>query len=1040
MQLLIIIVFFFQCSVSYSQLSFDLVFKEQINNSSLNIITLTEKKSGGYTNRMTTDQYVGENEIIEFPDPSLRQKVCEALNCLPEELTQNKLLELTQLTAKYCNPGINDLSGLEYCVNLWYLNLNNNQITDITPINSLTNLEVLYLNNNKISNIDPLNSLIKLDSLFLRYNQIQNITAISFLKDLYGLEMIGNLIRDLEPLVDNSGISSFDNLRVENNPLSNKSILIDIPALISRGALFWYGYPTALDLNILTPGSGDIITNKSDYEITWEEINGTGGGAQWIKIEFSTDGGATWQTIIDLAVDNNYFMWPVPDFTSEQCLIRISDAEVPDLVFDVTDDVFTITHSEFNNPPLAYDKTVVLDEDSEVIFSLPASDNEDDILDLVYEIVTPLTEWTTFNQELNTITYQPELNRDADAQFSFRVKDTKDALSDNKTIFLDITPVNDIPAADYAVRDAGGNTTVTIDFADFISDVETPDHLLEVVFLIHYEKGPNAGLAKGIYQSVITPLEGGTSTQFVYDKSGNPFSHDYIIYRVSDGEDLSDPQILAITGLGSKKAYTEDKEIIAVPDIKNVKYGQPVNILFAGIDVSEPFNQLDIEILDLPEYGLIDNISLKQFNADFPLTIYQCTFTPLVNLERTDSICFRMFNGALADTARVYLHIISTKLAPSIVPVNNTSLQEDTELRMRILYSDQDTDSDSIDWRVNILPVIKGLKSEFMDLTDTAITLKILPPINYTGNLEIDLTATDNDTLSDSEEFRLTVMNVNDPPVLYLNYLKNSELWEDSIQVVRLVATDVDSYVLTYSASSDENDLGLEVNENLLTVITGNNFYGDAEITLRVMDDSMAEDSEMVTVHVRNINDAPVFLTNPTLYATFGTEYIYNISTFDADKTDIIEIGYSVKPEWLSVQDHFYGTATLSGTPSEDDVGNCQVILTLSDNIILNPVLQTFTISVSNPTEIFNFTSDFKIRIFPNPASEIFWLELENIHSDELFLDIIGIGGQVLINDEIQINGGKIIQEYNISEFRRGIYFIKIYNNEVVSYYKLVVQ
>src|SRR5690606_5119334 len=82
--------------------------------------------------------------VVEFPDLNLEAAIRNALNKPAGNIYEADLLELDYyLDASSYN--IQNLSGLEYCVNLQELYLSHNQISDITALAGLTNLQYLSL-------------------------------------------------------------------------------------------------------------------------------------------------------------------------------------------------------------------------------------------------------------------------------------------------------------------------------------------------------------------------------------------------------------------------------------------------------------------------------------------------------------------------------------------------------------------------------------------------------------------------------------------------------------------------------------------------------------------------------------------------------------------------------------------------------------------------------------------------------------------------------------------------------------------------------
>jgi plastocyanin len=84
-----------------------------------------------------------------------------------------------------------------------------------------------------------------------------------------------------------------------------------------------------------------------------------------------------------------------------------------------------------------------------------------------------------------------------------------------------------------------------------------------------------------------------------------------------------------------------------------------------------------------------------------------------------------------------------------------------------------------------------------------------------------------------------------------------------------------------------------------------------------------------------SVNEAPVFTSTPTTTATEDVTYQYAVSTSDVDGDDSgddLSISSETKPDWLTMTDNGDGTATLAGTPDDDDVGSNAVTLRVTDD------------------------------------------------------------------------------------------------------------
>ena len=116
------------------------------------------------------------------------------IDLLPlEKLTKLKKLNLE-------DNGIVCLQGLEKLGHLEVLNLDSNNIHDLMPLVQNVELRVLGLSNNAIIDLSPLNSLDKLRILRLARNQIVDISPLRNLVNLTALDLKENFIFDISIL------------------------------------------------------------------------------------------------------------------------------------------------------------------------------------------------------------------------------------------------------------------------------------------------------------------------------------------------------------------------------------------------------------------------------------------------------------------------------------------------------------------------------------------------------------------------------------------------------------------------------------------------------------------------------------------------------------------------------------------------------------------------------------------------------------------------------------------------------------------------
>jgi len=89
-------------------------------------------------------------------------------------------------------------------------------------------------------------------------------------------------------------------------------------------------------ISLLAPNGGDVLTGGSTYDVNWTST----GSISDVLIELSTNTGTDWNDV-NTVVNTGLYEWLVPEVTSPNCLVRISDA-IDANIYDTSDAVFTI--------------------------------------------------------------------------------------------------------------------------------------------------------------------------------------------------------------------------------------------------------------------------------------------------------------------------------------------------------------------------------------------------------------------------------------------------------------------------------------------------------------------------------------------------------------------------------------------------------------------------------------------------------------------------------------------------------------------------
>jgi hypothetical protein len=93
-------------------------------------------------------------------------------------------------------------------------------------------------------------------------------------------------------------------------------------------------------ITILSPKANDVVQAGAPYEIQWKaEVPDSEFGAN-VTIEFSKDGGKSWEKVGENIPNTGKYSWNVPKVDSAQCKIRINSQYRPK--YRRTSDVFTV--------------------------------------------------------------------------------------------------------------------------------------------------------------------------------------------------------------------------------------------------------------------------------------------------------------------------------------------------------------------------------------------------------------------------------------------------------------------------------------------------------------------------------------------------------------------------------------------------------------------------------------------------------------------------------------------------------------------------
>ncbi|MDA9020304.1 putative Ig domain-containing protein, partial [Flavimaricola sp.] len=191
------------------------------------------------------------------------------------------------------------------------------------------------------------------------------------------------------------------------------------------------------------------------------------------------------------------------------------------------------------------------------------------------------------------------------------------------------------------------------------------------------------------------------------------------------------------------------------------------------------------------------------------------------------------------------------------------------------------------------------------------------------------------------------VANINDLPFVTSSAVTTID--EDVAYNYTFTASDVDAGdVVTLSAETKPDWLNFDASTGVLSGTPTNGDVGDYSVVLRATDTSGAFEEQSFTVTVSNVNDAPFVTSSAVTSIDAGAAYSYTFTASDVDAGDVVTLSAETKPDWLSFDG---STGVLSGTPTNEDVGDFSVVLRATDASGAFED-QSFTVTVSNSPPI----------------------------------------------------------------------------------------
>ncbi|SFJ17310.1 CshA-type fibril repeat-containing protein [Phyllobacterium sp. CL33Tsu] len=671
--------------------------------------------------------------------------------------------------------------------------------------------------------------------------------------------------------------------------------------------------PIAVDDAATTPEntavSGNVLGNDTDVDdptltVTFFTINGTTYGAGTAA---PIPGVGTMQ----INTDGSYTFTPAPNY----------DGPVPPVTYTVSDGeltdtaILTITITPENQPPVAGDDTGTTLEDTTL--SVPASsglltnDTDVDGDPLTITEFTVAGDPTVYSAgDTATIAGVGNLTINADGSYTFvpapnyngpvpvatyTVSDDSGA-TDQATLTLDVTPVNDPPVTIDDTGTTPEDTPLSGSVLTNDSDPDAGDTLTVVGFSVNgntFFAGSTATLPQG----TITINADGTYTLVPAANYTGPVP--VITYVVVDENGATSTATLTLN------VTPVNDPPVANDDNATTQQDTPVNgnVLANDTDVDGDALTVTGFVVDGTTYGPgetanIPGVGNLTLNANGSYT-----FVPEPGYTGpVPDVTYTVSDGTTSDDGTLTIDVIP----PNEVGANNdvATTPEDITLNGNVLANDVGPDSAPIsvvDFQVAGDPTVYTPGSTATVAGVGALTINLdgsytfVPAPNYFGPVPVVTYTATNGTVSDTATLIITVTPVNDPPVavddtgvtpedtpLSGNVLSNDTDIDSALTVTGFSIGNINFNAGQTAPIPNVGQLTINASGSY-TFVPAANYNGPVPVaTYTVSDGNGGTDTGTLTITVTPVNDAPAAV-NDTGTTQEDTTLNGNVLTNDTD-------------------------------------------------------------------------------------------------------------------------------------------------------------
>lgn len=681
-----------------------------------------------------------------------------------------------------------------------------------------------------------------------------------------------------------------------------------------------------------------------------------------------------------------------------------------------TSNVATITFTVIavNDAPVALGESVstpeevdieitVLSNDSDIDGTLNAASVDLDVSVAGIQNSKTVTGGSFTVNSSGVVTFSPALNFTGSVTLPYTVNDNLGATSNQATISITVTAVNDAPLA---VDDSGSSnedTAATISVLTNDSDIDGTLNAGSVdLDVITAGRQTSLTVANGTFtvngSGVVTFTP---SANFNGNATGS--------YTVNDNSGATS-NIATIT----VTINPVNDAPIAVQDetSTNEEVAVTINVVVNDTDIDGTVNASSVD-LDVALAGIQTTKTIAA--GSYAVAAGIVTFTPGTNFTGVATLPYTVNdnNGATSNQANIVITVNAVNDLP--VAVNDAATTaEGSSVTLNVVSNDTDVDGTINAATVDLDPSIVGIQNS-KTVSDGTFTVNgsgvvtFTPQPEFNGIVSILYTVNDNTgATSNQATIVITVTPVNDAPVATNDAASTTE---ETLVTINVIAndSDIDGTIDVATVDLNTSTSGIQTtnttsagtfsvnSSGVVSYTPAVNFVGTATLNYTVRDNQgLTSNVAIITVMVSNVNDPPVAV-NDVVTTNEDVSVTKNIVSNDTDVDGIVDVGsvdldpgtagiqttVAISGGSISVDEsgvvtfqpalNFYGATSASYTVSDNNgaVSNVATI-SITVNAVNDPPIAQNDIVSSDEGEVVTLNivaNDFDFDSSINPAT-----------------------------------------------------------------------